>query len=171
MSEEKICRTKDCGRNATGRFPVYDENHPLSWWGYCDCCMSAYNAGRKHKADETLPPVNPRNWLEAAEFTRSSTERIDIIEQALEVFSLLPETEPVRAGLLKACAHALIGHMSIIGIIYTEEKPEPEWQYRNANSDGAWSEWHDNGPGISGLTPGNINGGYREWREKPKKQS
>jgi len=43
-------------------------------------------------------------------------------------------------------------------------------QYRNANSSGAWSQWHDydGGKDMSAPMPIDPHGGYREWRVKPE---
>lgn len=114
MSDQKICRTKDCGRKATARFPVLGGGD--FWWSFCDCCLSAYNAGRKHKTDE-----EPHEIRAVAEYIPPSTERIEIIEQALEVFSLMPETDPVRAELLKRCAQALIVALSPVAFMTPDE--------------------------------------------------
>lgn len=62
------------------------------------------------------------------------------------------------------------------------EKPDPltairlayeagkQVQYRNANSSGAWSQWHDydGGKDMSAPMPIDPHGGYREWRVKPE---
>jgi hypothetical protein len=42
-------------------------------------------------------------------------------------------------------------------------------QFRNANSSGAWSGWHDydGGKDMAAPMPNDSHGGYREWRIKP----
>jgi uncharacterized protein YodC (DUF2158 family) len=46
-------------------------------------------------------------------------------------------------------------------------------QYRNANSSGGWSEWHDydGGKYMAALIPIDGHGGYREWRIKPSPET
>lgn len=37
------------------------------------------------------------------------------------------------------------------------------WQFAEANSSGAWSQWNDFDP-ASGMEVGDSNGGYRRWQ-------
>ena len=57
--------------------------------------------------------------------------------------------------------------LTAIRLAYEAGKPV---QYRNANSSGAWSQWHDydGGKDMSAPMPIDPHGGYREWRVKPE---
>lgn len=160
-------------------------------------------------------PLGEIDWAATArmaegEFTPMGRDPIGIVEQAIEVAHLLPESDPMRVKILHACGKRLIFTLQYVGYLTSEEPPignikdedfmecsacskltgmpplcpsclhnrevisrlkrRDQWQYRNANSDGAWSEWHDYTPDILSIPFKSTNGGYREWREKTASQ-
>lgn len=78
---------------------------------------------------------------------------IEFLQQQVEASTPWPEAEKPDP-------------LAAIRLAHEEGKPV---QYRNANSSGAWSQWHDydGGKDMASPMPIDNHGGYREWRIKP----
>lgn len=79
---------------------------------------------------------------------------IEFLQQQVEASTPWPEAEKPDP-------------LAAIRLAHEEGKPV---QYRNANSSGAWSQWHDydGGKDMASPMPIDNHGGYREWRIKPE---
>lgn len=60
------------------------------------------------------------------EFELVNREADPVVEQALEIVHLLPPEDPLRLDLLRICGKQLIGQLTYVAIITTEEEAKSE---------------------------------------------